>query len=312
MKSHACYQAWPDLLSRTAFPERLPRTSAAGNTSPIPLVVPWHCFGASILVSLAAAVPKRVQVGKRMCQPSSSRCRSSPRCRKPRLALHRTGVPRGRRAGSGFRLCAAEFGFVSILDAVWASTKHKRLTIAGMLCPAMGYTGKPGYRQAFFVSWASIGCRAKSFYLRPAQSRSVLSRASVGMPMRFGRGLVRITRFRWHQTAVISTGAMPIPTPYSFWIARRAGATSGYIVTFSGTTEGVAHIVDLLAQPGDSESASALLRAGVQSALDSGIQVIETWTLRSGAESVGSHILKRACPLVYKPHLHVAVRFLDV
>ena len=45
--------------------------------------------------------------------------------------------------------------------------------------------------------------------------------------------------------------------------------------------------------------------------LADGVHSVHTWTLQFGAMSAGSRLLRRACPLAVKPHLHVAMRFLD-
>lgn len=101
------------------------------------------------------------------------------------------------------------------------------------------------------------------------------------------------------------------PTPYQLWIARRGAGTAGYVVCFVSRGERIGHIVDLFTEPGDKEAAGALLRVAMDAMLAHGVQSVHTWTVKTGAISAGTRLLRRACPLVYKPYLHVAMRFLD-
>jgi len=101
------------------------------------------------------------------------------------------------------------------------------------------------------------------------------------------------------------------PTRYLLWIARRDGQTTGYAIGFQHQSEPTGSIVDLFTDPADKDSSGALLRAGMQSMLAAGAQSVYTWTLQSGVESAGAHFLRRAFPVAAKPHLHLAMRFLD-
>jgi GNAT superfamily N-acetyltransferase len=100
------------------------------------------------------------------------------------------------------------------------------------------------------------------------------------------------------------------PTPYKSWIARRNSEIAGYVTCFVSPSEHTGYVVDLVTEPGDREAAGALLKIAAETMLDKGAHTILCWTLKSGALSASSKLLQRACPFVYKPHLHVAMRFL--
>lgn len=101
------------------------------------------------------------------------------------------------------------------------------------------------------------------------------------------------------------------PTRYLLWTARRKGAVVGYAIGLVNQFALSGYIVDLFTDPADKEASGQLLRSAMQSMLLAGAQVVFTWTLQSGAESAASDLLRRACPVAAKPHLHLAMRFLD-
>jgi hypothetical protein len=101
------------------------------------------------------------------------------------------------------------------------------------------------------------------------------------------------------------------PTPYQIWIARRNAGVAGYVVSFASPAEPIAYIVDLFTSPEDTQAASLLVRTAVDSLLAEGLQLVYTWTLQSGASSVGHQLLKRACAIASRNPLHLAMRFLD-
>jgi GNAT superfamily N-acetyltransferase len=307
-------------LAGPSFADRFPGKTAADFCS-------WKYFANPIgdaavgvaldrgrVVSLAAAVPKRIQVGNEIVPAVElGDFITDPEYRKRGYfsALIELVCREAAERGAAFAYVRPNSVSFPILERSLGFYEAQKIDHRRYVVPSDVLHRKTGLPSGLFrlmgIDWLS-----RKIFLPTSGS------VEVSPVTRFGQdadafwerarphypfSLVRDSRYlNWRYA--------DCPAPYSFWIARRAGETTGYIVTFSGATEGTAHIVDLLAQPGDAESVSALLCAGVQSALDSGIQVIETWTLQSGAESVGSHILRRACPLVYKPHLHVAVRFL--
>ena len=80
---------------------------------------------------------------------------------------------------------------------------------------------------------------------------------------------------------------------------------------FVSPGERIGHIVDLFTEAGDKEAAGALLRIAMDAMLAHDVQSVHTWTLKTGAISAGTRLLRRACPLVYEPFLQVAMRFLD-
>ncbi len=101
------------------------------------------------------------------------------------------------------------------------------------------------------------------------------------------------------------------PTRYQSWIAHRGECIAGYLVSFVSLAERIGHVVDLFTEPEDTEAAAALLRIAMDAMLAANVHSIHTWTLQTGAMSAGSRLLRRACPFSSKPHLHVAMRFLD-
>ena len=101
------------------------------------------------------------------------------------------------------------------------------------------------------------------------------------------------------------------PTPYQIWTAHRDNSTAGYLVAFASSSEPIAYIIDLFTLPDDSDAASALLRTAIDSLLAAGVQVVYTWTVQSSASSAGHRLLKRACAAAVRPHLHLAMCFLN-
>ncbi len=101
------------------------------------------------------------------------------------------------------------------------------------------------------------------------------------------------------------------PTPYRLWIAYRGDRTAGYLVDFVSTTERTGYLVDVFTEQRDSAAAAALLRVAMNTMLNDGVQSVHTWTLQTGAVSAGARLLRRVFPLASKPHLHVAMRYLD-
>jgi hypothetical protein len=101
------------------------------------------------------------------------------------------------------------------------------------------------------------------------------------------------------------------PTRYRLWIAHRNGCTAGYVVCFVSPAERIGHIVDLFTEPGDKKAAAALLSIAMGAMLADDVHSVYTWTLKTGTKSLSAQLLRRACPLVDKQHLHVAMRFLN-
>jgi GNAT superfamily N-acetyltransferase len=98
------------------------------------------------------------------------------------------------------------------------------------------------------------------------------------------------------------------PTPYWLWAARRGDDMAGYLVAFATRKKPLATIVDFFTHPADDEAASALLSVAFTAMLQAGVQVIQAWTLQSGAQAAPTRLLQRACMFVDQPLLHVAMR----
>jgi hypothetical protein len=101
------------------------------------------------------------------------------------------------------------------------------------------------------------------------------------------------------------------PTRYQLWIAHRGDCTAGYLASYVSPAERVGHIVDLFTEPEDMQAAAALLRTAMDAMIADDVHSVHTWTLQTGAMCAGARLLRRVCPLTYKSHLHVAMRFLD-
>ena len=101
------------------------------------------------------------------------------------------------------------------------------------------------------------------------------------------------------------------PTPYLLWTAYRSGRVAGYLAGFMSRTERSGYLLDLFTDFEDTDAAAALAREGIDTMLAAGAQSIFTWTLRPGAKSASARLLRRACPAASRQHLHLAMRFFD-
>ena len=101
------------------------------------------------------------------------------------------------------------------------------------------------------------------------------------------------------------------PAPYQSFVARRNGHFAGYLTSFVLQTQPIGYILDLVTDPADRKAAGELLCCGLNAMLAQGATTIFTWTLHSGARSAGTDLLKTACLLPSGPPSRVAVRFLQ-
>ena len=101
------------------------------------------------------------------------------------------------------------------------------------------------------------------------------------------------------------------PTPYQKWVARRDGKVVGYLVAFLNEAESTGYLIDHFAAPDDHDAVAALLLRGFESMLAAGAPSVCCWTVREYADSAAATALTRACPVAAKPHLHFALRVLD-
>jgi GNAT superfamily N-acetyltransferase len=97
------------------------------------------------------------------------------------------------------------------------------------------------------------------------------------------------------------------PTPFQIWLAQRDGKPAGYLVGFAGAEQGIAAILDLFASRGDHSAVRALLHCAFREYHRLGVRGIYAWTLAQSPQSAASRSLRRACPLVRGPVLHLAV-----
>jgi GNAT superfamily N-acetyltransferase len=104
------------------------------------------------------------------------------------------------------------------------------------------------------------------------------------------------------------------PTRYKIWLALRNRQAVGFLVTSASRTVPTAAIVDLFTESSDGEAVRALLATGMGSLLNSGVQLISTWTLQGSAPvsalPAAHELLQRALPFRKTQHLHLAIRVL--
>jgi GNAT superfamily N-acetyltransferase len=104
------------------------------------------------------------------------------------------------------------------------------------------------------------------------------------------------------------------PTRYKIWLALRKGQAVGFLVTSASRAVPTATIVDLFTESSDGEAVRALLATGMGSLLNSGVQLISTWTLQGSAHvsalPAAHELLQRAFPFRKTQHLHLAIRVL--
>ena len=167
------------------------------------------------VVGLAAAVPKRIQVGHEIVTAVElGDFITDPEYRKRGFfsALIELVCREAAERGAAFAYVRPNSISFPILErslGFYEAQKidHRRYAVPSDVLHRK--TGLPsGLVRLMGMDWLS---RKNPSTFCPAQRRGEWpSRALVRMPMSFGRGRVRITRFRWYETAVISTGVMPI------------------------------------------------------------------------------------------------------
>jgi GNAT superfamily N-acetyltransferase len=104
---------------------------------------------------------------------------------------------------------------------------------------------------------------------------------------------------------------MDCPTPYSVWAAYRDKELLGYLAAFVGSAQPLGMVLDLFTHPEDEDAASALVRVAIEALEQRGVRAIYVWTLQDGPETAAVRSLARACFLIRKQPLHIAIRFLD-
>lgn len=101
------------------------------------------------------------------------------------------------------------------------------------------------------------------------------------------------------------------PGPFKIWLARRGGEAAGYLVSFQNRAEPLGWVLDLYTGKDDREASAALLSQAARAMLSDGMRAIYSWTVRPAEPSASGASLRRACPVVGEPYLHVAMKILD-
>jgi hypothetical protein len=304
------------------FPERFPGETVAGFcrwkyfTNPVGEAVVAIAVSAGQVVSVVAAVPKRVRVGSEtLLAFELGDFITAENYRKRGLfssliqmvcdeAGQRGAVFVYVRPNSiSFRILSRELSFLEVrkIDerryVVPSGLIHRKTGIAPALVRGLG------------ADWAA------GRILMPSAERPI----TVSQTTRFGADMDELWEIasRRYSLALVRDRQYlnwryaDSPTPYLLWVARRDGQTAGYAIGLLSRSQPIGYLVDLFTDPEDKDASAALLRTGMQSMLAAGAQSLLTWTLQSGADSAGARFLRRACPIVAKPHLHLAMRFLD-
>jgi hypothetical protein len=111
-----------------------------------------------------------------------------------------------------------------------------------------------------------------------------------------------------HDQAYFDWRYAACPTPYRIYRASRAGAPSGWVVTFANRGEPLGFIADLFAARGDKETVDALLAACVPDLLQSGCKYVYAWTLKTSGECASHEALGRVCRFYDPERLYIAAR----
>lgn len=101
------------------------------------------------------------------------------------------------------------------------------------------------------------------------------------------------------------------PTRYRIWLAYRDNKLAGYIVGLTSDTDSQGVLVELFCGNDDEEVAAALVRSSMQNLLDGGVRSISTWILPTQDQSAPARTLARAFPRKVNPSLHFMVRALQ-
>jgi len=98
------------------------------------------------------------------------------------------------------------------------------------------------------------------------------------------------------------------PTPYRIWLAYRENALCGYLVELREFSAARGWIADLFCAEDDDAVATSLVRTCMQSMFDDGIQTVSTWVAAGPDQSAAARTLTRAFPRIGDAGLHFVVR----
>jgi GNAT superfamily N-acetyltransferase len=310
------------LVAGPQFPERYPGRTIAEFchwkyfTNPAGNAAVGVAVDGQKIVSLAAGVPKQVKLGSEtVVAYELGDFITDPGYRKRGLfsALINLVCAEAVRRGAAvtyvrpnedsFRILAPGLNFIEARRI----DERRFLVPSGLVHRKTGLP--PALPRALGADWL-----ARQFLLPPRPVSVKVERAS-----RFGEDINALwdaAREQYAFTLVRDSSYLnwryaDCPTPYQIWIAHRDTRPAGYVVSFASPSQPIAYLIDLFTLPNDSDAASALLRTAIDSLLADGVQVIYTWTVQASASSAGHRMLKRACAAALRPHLHLAIRFLN-
>jgi len=304
------------------FPERFPNRTVAEFcqwkyfTNPAGDAAVGVAVDGQRVVSLVAGVPKRVKLGSDVVVAFElGDFITDPAYRKRGLfsSLIQMVCEESARRGaalayvrpneSSFRILTPGLDFIEAQKI----DERRHIVPSGLIQRKTGLP--PVVPRALGMDWL-----ARNFML-PSSPASV----SVEGATRFGEDMDTLwQRAREHyslslvrDSSYLNWRYVDCPTPYQIWIAHQNARPAGYVVAFASPTEPIAYLVDLFTLPDDTEAAAGLLRTAMDALLADGAQLVYTWTLRSSASSAGHRLLRRACSAAVRPHLHLAMRFLN-
>ena len=311
----------PDLAG-PLFSERFPRRTAAAfcawkyYSNPLGDAAVGIAVADGRVVSLAAAVPKLIQVGsKSLLAFELGDFITAPEYRKRGLfsSLIRMICDEAQRRGAALVYVSPNPSSFRILTGQLSFREAQKFDNHHFVNPSALIERKSGI-PASIPRWLGVDWIARAV-LFPRGSRHVRveSAAKFGAEVddwwttvapRFSFALVR-------NRAYLNWRYVHGPAPYQSFVGRRNGNFVGYLTTFVLQTQPVGYILDLVTDPEDREAAAELLCCGLNAMLGQGATTVFTWTSHSGSRSAGTDLLKKACLLPSGPPSRMAVRFLQ-
>lgn len=101
------------------------------------------------------------------------------------------------------------------------------------------------------------------------------------------------------------------PAPFRLWSVQRGTELTGTAVTFNSHRSRVGYILDAFAAPEDDATSAAILHHCFDYLVRAGCRAVYCWTVLHGPTSALQRMLRRACFRIQEPVLHVAFRELQ-
>ena len=311
----------PDLAG-PLFSERFPESTAASfcawkyYSNPLGDAAVGIAVADGQVVSLAAAVPKLIQLGsKTLLAFELGDFITALEYRKQGLfsSLIQMICDEAKRRGAAFVYVSPNSSSFRILRKQLSFREVQKLDHRHFVKPSALMERRTGIPAS--ISRRLGVDRIARAALFPSGSRHVRveSVAEFGVEVddwwtsiapRFSFALVR-------NRAYLNWRYVHCPAPYRSFVGRRKGHFVGYLTSFVLQTQPIGHILDLVTDPEDREAAGELLCCGLNAMLAQGATTVFTSTVHNGSRSAGTDLLKAACPLSSGRPSHVAVRFLQ-